>query len=117
MTPLIVAVDAQHKSIFRFLFTFMKYVEQNQNIPILRDSIDVQDTKSETALIKAIRTGQTDAAKMIIEAVHEHTLKYEVLLPVDITQKNALHHAVMTKNKEIIEKLLFLDCDHQKLRQ
>ncbi len=67
--------------------------------------------------MKAIRTEQSEIAHSILSAFGpDGLLKYESLLLVDITQKNVLHHAVMTKQKEIISKLIKLDSDHSQLR-
>ena len=44
------------------------------------------------------------------------TLGYEYLTVTDSSGKNALHYAVMTKCRDLIERFVALDTDHGKLR-
>lgn len=57
MTPLNSAIDAQEREIALFLIDVMCHLQETQGkVQVLTQSIDLQDIKSETALIKAIRT-------------------------------------------------------------
>ena len=43
-------------------------------------------------------------------------LNYQTLTQTDLTGRNVLHHAVIGKMKELIERLVKMDVDHSQLR-
>ena len=43
-------------------------------------------------------------------------LKYSSVTQVDQTGKNVLHHSVMTKNKELVQRFIQIDTDQKTLR-
>ena len=84
----------------------------------MTSAIDITDVKSETALLKAVRMKQTEMVNIILNQVsNEGALDYQSLLPGDICSKNVLHHAVINKQKSLIERLIYLDSDHSQLRK
>ena len=61
---------------------------------------------------------QTEMVNIILNQVsNEGALDYQSLLPGDICSKNVLHHAVINKQKSLIERLIHLDSDHSQLRK
>jgi len=56
MTPLTQCVDQQDRNAFKFLFNVSCLLEESLGMKALTDSIDLPDIKSETALLKSVRT-------------------------------------------------------------
>ena len=104
MTPLISSVDHGNYEIFRFIVDLMVHIQKSQaNTPILTRVIDIKDEKQETALLKAVKLGRL---QMVYTFLHmfgpKELLSYSNATQIDSTGKNVLHHAVLTKNKELV---------------
>lgn len=67
---------------FKFLFDVMAHLQQTQgSTHALTSSIDLQDIKSETALLKAVRTNQVEMVNKVLSVMKpDDLLGYESLL-------------------------------------
>lgn len=113
MTPLISSVDHGNYEIFRFIVELLVLIQKTQpKFPVLDNTIDVKDDKGETALLKAVRMTRI---QMVFTFLHmigpTEMINYASVTPCDLTGKNILHHAVLTKQKELITRIVTLDTD------
>lgn len=54
---------------FKFIFELMIQIETQGKYYVLRESIDITDIKQETALLKAVRTQQTEIVNLILSVI------------------------------------------------
>ena len=107
MTPFMVAVEQGNYDVFRLLLEIYYYMDRlSPSKKLLAKLINVPcDKGGETALIKAIRTNNSDMANSLLFLCPE-IYSYEMIITTDGFKKNALHYAVINQNKVLIEKLV-----------
>ena len=113
MTPLISSVDHGNYEIFRFIVDLLVHIQKTQaNSPVLTRVIDVKDEKQETAMLKAVKLGRLQMAYTFLHMIGpSELLSYSNVTQIDSTGKNVLHHSVLTKNKELVQKFISIDTD------
>lgn len=85
---------------------------------MLSKTIEVKDEKQETAMLKAVRMGRLQMAYTFLHMIGpSELLSYANVIPTDQTGKNVLHHAVLTKQKELIQRFILIDSDKKTLRK
>ena len=92
---------------------------KNPGSKVLSKALGLRDSKGlgETPLIKAIRKDKYDMFDLLLQINKDKILKYdEVLCATDNLGRNALHHAVVKQQTNIVKKLINLDADSSKLR-
>ena len=81
-------------------------------MPILAKTIDLKDERQETAMLKAVRLGRLQMVYTFLHMIGPNDLlKYSNVTHTDSTGKNVLHHAVITKQKELIQRFVYIDSD------
>ena len=68
-------------------------------------------------MIKAVRLGRLQMAYTFIHMIGpKELIKYSSVTQIDSTGKNVLHHSVITKNKELVQRFIMIDSDLKTLR-
>ena len=68
-------------------------------------------------MIKAVRLGRLQMAYTFIHMIGpSDLLNYSSVTQTDSTGKNVLHHSVITKNKELVQRFILIDSDQKTLR-
>ena len=118
MSPLISSVDHGNYEIFRFIIDVTVHIQKTQaNQPILTKTIDLKDERQETAMIKSVRLGRMQMAYTFLHMIGPtDLLAYTSVTQTDSTGKNVLHHAVITKQKELVQRFVWIDSDQKTLR-
>lgn len=96
----------------------MVFIQKSQvSSPVLTSTINAKDDKQETALIKAVRLANMEMVFALMQRIGPtDLLAYQTLTQTDLNGRNVLHHAVMGKHKELVERFVKMDVDHQTLR-
>lgn len=118
MTPLVSSVDHGNYDIFRFLVNLSVHIQKTlPNHPVLSKTIDVKDERQETAMIKAVRLGRLQMAYTFLHMIGPtEMVGYQSVTQQDGSGKNVLHHAIITKQKELIQRFILIDTDKKTLR-
>ena len=68
-------------------------------------------------MIKAVRLNRMQMAYTFLHMIGPtELLAYSNVTQTDSTGKNVLHHAVMTKQKELVQRFVLIDSDQKTLR-
>lgn len=68
-------------------------------------------------MVKSVRLGRMQMAYTFIHLIGpSEMIPYASVTQIDSTGKNVLHHAVMTKQKELVQRFIFIDSDQKTLR-
>ena len=68
-------------------------------------------------MLKAVRMGRLQMVYTFLHMIGpKDLLKYSNVTQTDSTGKNVLHHSVITKQKELIQRFVLIDSDQKTLR-
>ncbi|CDW79967.1 ankyrin repeat [Stylonychia lemnae] len=117
MTPLLMAVDQGNFEIFRLLLEIYYYNDSisKPEQKLLPKIINLKDDKSDTCLLKAVKSKQTEMIYSLLQ-LGNSIINYEVLLETDSVKRNILHYATINANKDMIKILVKLDSDRMEMR-
>lgn len=63
-------------------------------------------------MLKAVKLGRLQMAYTFLHMIGPNELlSYSSVTQIDSTGKNVLHHSVLTKNKELVQKFINIDTD------
>lgn len=118
MTPLTASVEHGNYEIFRFIVDLSIHLQKTfVNHPVLSKTIDVKDDRQETAMIKAVRMQRIQMCYTFLHLIGPtEMIAYSSVTQTDSTGRNVLHHSVINKMKELVQRFVLIDTDQKTLR-